>query len=153
MGIKSGNLRKSVLIVGFAALVAGCTPIERFHGFIPPAEEIETLQVGVTSKEEVIRLFGSPISDRGLRNNTVYYASSQFRYFGPFAPQIIDRQVMAIDFDASDRIRNIARYTMDDGRVVVLDRRVTEDGIRDVTFLSQIFESLGRLDASTLLGE
>ena len=153
MGINSIKLRKSVLIVGFAALVAGCAQIDRFQGFTPPAAEIATLQVGATSKEEVITLFGPPISERALENNTIYYASSQFRYFGPFAPRIIDRQILAIDFDAADRVRNIARYTMEDGQIIVLDRRVTEDGINDVTFLSQLFASFGRLDAGAFLGE
>ena len=153
MGIKSGKLYKSVLIVGFAALVSGCTQMDRFHGFIPPEPEIATLQVGVTSKDEVINLFGPPISERALENNTIYYGSSQFRYFGPFAPRIIDRQILAVAFDSNDRVRNIARYTMEDGRVVALDRRVTEDGINDVTFLSQLFASFGRLDAASILGE
>ena len=83
----------------------------------------------------------------------MYYATSQFRLFGPFAPEEIDRQVLAIDFDSNDRLRNISRYTLEDGRVVVLDRRVTEDGINDVTFLSQLLGSFGRLDAGQLLGE
>lgn len=153
MSISSGKLRKTVLIAGLAALVAGCGQIDRFHGFIPPAEEIATLQVGVTSRQDVVALFGAPISERALANNTIYYASSHFRHFGPFAPQIVDRQVLAIDFDASDRLRNITRYTLEDGRVVVLDRRVTEDGINDVTFLSQLFGSFGRLDAGTIFGQ
>jgi outer membrane protein assembly factor BamE (lipoprotein component of BamABCDE complex) len=153
MGIKSGKLHKSVMIVGLAALVSGCAPIDRFHGFIPPEREIASLQVGVTSKEEVLTLFGSPISDRALEKNTIYYASSQFQIFGPLAPRLVDRQILAVDFDASDRVRNIVRYTMEDGRVVVLDRRVTEDGISDISFLSQLFGSFGRMDAATLLGE
>jgi outer membrane protein assembly factor BamE (lipoprotein component of BamABCDE complex) len=152
MGIKSGKLRKSVLMLGLV-VVAGCTQIDRFHGFIPPAEEIATLQVGASTKEEVITLFGPPISDRALENNTIYYASSQFRYFGPLAPRLIDREILAVDFDGNDVMRNVTSYTMDDGRVVVLNRRVTEDGINDVTFLSQLFASFGRLDAGTFLGE
>ena len=152
MGIKSGKLRNSVLMLGLVA-VTGCTQMDRFHGFIPPAEEIATLQVGQTSKSEVITLFGSPISERALEKNTIYYAASQFRYFGPFAPRLVDREILAIDFDAGDVMRNITLYTMEDGRVVVLDRRVTEDGINDVTFLSQLFASFGRLDAGTFLGE
>lgn len=127
--------------------------MDRFHGFIPPAKEIASLQFGASSKAEVISLFGPPISERALENNTIYYATSQFRHFGPFAPQLIDREILAVDFDAGDVVRNITRYTMEDGQVVVLDRRVTEDGINDVTFLSQLFASFGRLDAGTLLGE
>lgn len=150
MGIKLG---KSVLVVGFAAMVAGCSPITTYHGFIPPAEEVASLQVGVSTKDEVIALLGTPLSDRALLNNTVYYAASEFRTNGPFAPREVDREVLAVEFDASSRLRNISRYGLDDGRVVVLDRRVTEDGINDVGFLEQLLGSFGRIDAGTLLGE
>ncbi len=156
MGAMSAKLRRSVQVVGLvgmAAIATGCTQLDRFHGFIPPQEELATVQVGQTTKDTVIGLFGPPISERALENNTIYYASSQFRYFGPFAPEEVDRQVLAIDFDASDRVRNISRYTLEDGRVVVLDRRVTEDGINDVTFLSQLLGSFGRIDAGQFLGE
>ncbi|MEJ8560792.1 outer membrane protein assembly factor BamE [Yoonia sp. GPGPB17] len=152
----TGNLRKTVKAVGFVsvlAIAAGCAQMDRFHGFIPPEEELATLSVGSTTKDEVIALFGPPKSERGLQNNTVYYASSQFRRFGPFAPEEVDRQVLAIDFDGNDRVRNISRYTLEDGRVVVLDRRVTEDGINDVTFLAQLLGSFGRIDAGQFLGE
>lgn len=150
MGFQSGTMRALVLIAGLTATV-GCTQMDRFHGFIPPEDELATLQVGTTTKDDVITLLGRPMADRGLKNNTIYYASSQFRRFGPLAPQEVAREVLAIDFDASDRLRNISRYTLEDGRVVVLDRRVTEDGIVDVTFLGQILGSLGRFDAGTFL--
>ncbi len=156
MSAITGKLRKKVKVAGLVtmlAIAAGCAQMDRFHGFIPPAEELATLDVGTTTKDEVISLFGPPTSDRALENNTIYYAASQFRRFGPFAPEEVDRQVLAIDFDSNDRVRNITRYTLEDGRVVVLDRRVTEDGINDVTFLGQLLGSFGRLDAGQLLGE
>jgi outer membrane protein assembly factor BamE (lipoprotein component of BamABCDE complex) len=156
MSAMTGKLRKTFKAAGFAsafAIAAGCSPMDRYHGFIPPAQEVATLNVGTTTKDEVIALFGPPVSDRALQNNTIYYASSQFEIFGPFAPEEVDRQVLAIDFDSNDRVRNISRYTLEDGRVVVLDRRVTEDGINDITFLSQLLGSFGRIDAGQLLGE
>ncbi|EBA11100.1 outer membrane protein assembly factor BamE [Roseobacter sp. CCS2] len=155
MSVMTSKLRKTVKVMGLVSVLAiasGCTQLDRFHGFIPPEEELATLNVGSTTKAEVIALFGPPRSERGLQNNTVYYASSQFRRFGPFAPEEIDRQVLAIDFDGNDRIRNISRYTLEDGRVVVLDRRVTEDGINDITFLAQLLGSFGRINAEQLLG-
>lgn len=155
MSARTGKWQKSLRMLGMVALVGttACTPIDRFHGFIPPQQELETLQVGASSKDEVIALFGPPIAERGLLNNTIYYAASQFRLFGPFAPEEVSREVLAIEFDVSDRLRNVSRYTLEDGRVVVLDRRVTEDGINDVSFLSQLLGSLGRIDAGQLLGE
>jgi len=150
--LRARTTRGGIALLMAVACVA-CTDINRFHGFIPPQEELDTLSVGQTTKDEVIALFGPPISDRGLENNTIYYAASQFRQVGPFAPEEVDREVLAIDFDGTNRLRNISRYTLEDGRVVVLDRRVTDDGINDVTFLSQLLGSFGRVDAGTLLGD
>lgn len=152
MKFVSGTVRKLVLVAGVVAMTA-CTQMDRFHGFVPPQDELDTIQIGVTTKDEIIADMGRPVADRALQNNTIYYAESHFRLFGPFAPRLVDRQVLAIDFDANDRVRNISRYTMEDGRVIVLDRRVTEDGIADVSFLSQVFGSFGRLDAGTFLDE
>lgn len=155
MGVQAVIIGKGRIAVAGLALtlaVAACSPIERYHGFVPPDAEVAALEIGVSTKEEVIALFGDPIADRALQNNTIYYAASKFEQFGPFAPQEVDRQVLAVAFDTNDRVRNVSRYTLEDGRVVVLDRRVTDDGIADVTFLGQLLGSLGRFDAGTLLG-
>lgn len=141
---------------GFVMVLAaatGCTRIERFHGFTPSDAELSSVQVGQTTKDSVVSSFGPPMSDGTLENNAVYYVSSQFSYFGPLPPEEVDRQVVAIRFDGNDVVRNVTRYTLADGRVVGLDRRVTEDGINDVTFLGQLLGSFGRIDAGSLLGE
>lgn len=156
MGAMTGKLGRTVQIAGIVTVMtvaSACTPIDRFHGYIPPAEEVQSLRVGVSSRAEVIALLGPPRAERALANNALYYASSHFQTVGPFAPVEVDRQVLALDFDANDRLRNISRYTLEDGRVVVLDRRVTEDGITDVTFLGQLLGSFGNINAGTLLGE
>ncbi|WP_333712290.1 outer membrane protein assembly factor BamE [Yoonia sp.] len=134
-------------------VVGACSPIVRHHGFVPPETEVAALEVGVTTKDEVISLFGVPAAERALQNNTIYYAASTFERLGPFAPNEVERQILAVAFDADDRLRNVSRYTLADGRVVALDRRVTDDGIADVSFLSQLFGSFGRIDAGTLLGQ
>ena len=79
--------------------------------------------------------------------------SSTFVHYGAFAPDEVDRQVVAIRFDSNDVVRNVARYTLEDGQVVALDRRVTEDGIEDVTLLEQLLRSFGRFNTAQLLGE
>ena len=147
-----GKLRKAAAGLALAGLVAACSPIERYHGFVPPAAEVASLEIGVSTREEVIGLFGQPMADRALQNNTIYYAASKFEQFGPFTPREVDREVLAVAFDANDRVRNVSRYTLEDGRVIALDRRVTDDGIEDITFLQQLLGSLGRIDAGTLLG-
>ncbi len=146
------NTRTLGLVLVLAA-AAGCTRMERFHGFAPTDADLAAVQVGQTTKDSVLASFGPPVSDGTLENNAVYYVSSTFNHYGPFAPEEVDRQVVAIRFDSNDVVRNVARYTLQDGQVVALDRRVTEDGISDVTLLAQLLRSFGRFNAGTLLGE
>ena len=110
------------------------------------------LQVGQTTRSEVVSLFGPPTSDGGVASDTIYYVSSQFVHRGLFAPREVDRTVLAVNFDANDRVSGINRYGLEDGQVVNLDRRVTDDGIRNVGALSQLLGSFGRVDAGALLG-
>ncbi len=155
----SSTLRRSIAgqRAGALALVLGlacaCTPINRYHGYAPSDSELSAVQVGQTTRDSVIASFGPPTSKGLLQNDAYYYVSSQFRHLGAFAPEEVDRQVLAISFTPSGVVSNVERFTLENGRVVTLDRRVTDDGINDVTVLSQLLGSFGRIDAGTLLGD
>ncbi len=130
---------------------AACTPINRFHGFTPSAAELSTVQVGQTTRDSVVANFGPPTSEGLLEDDAYYYVSSQFRHFGAFAPEEVDRQVLAISFAEDGVVENIARFGLERGRLVVLSRRVTETTVRDVTFIRQIIRNFGRIDIGEAL--
>ena len=145
------SLRAPVFVLA-VVVVTACSPMTRFHGFAPDARELAQVQIGQTTRADVVTLFGAPTSDGGMRSDTIYYVASQFDRIGPFAPQEADRTVIAVRFDTADRVRNVTRYTLQDGRIVQLDRRVTDDGIEDIGVLEQLLGSFGRIDAGTFLG-
>jgi len=88
-----------------------------------------------------------------LDQSGYYYVSSKFRHFGAMAPKEIDRQVLAISFDAAGVVSNIERFGLQDGNVVVLSRRVTDNSVRDSTFIRQLLRSFGNVNAGDFLGE
>ncbi|MFQ1700752.1 outer membrane protein assembly factor BamE [Loktanella agnita] len=155
MGRQTGKTFTWLRAAGLTGLLlaTACSPINRYHGFTPTAAELSRVQVGQSTRESVAERLGPPTSEGLLENNSFYYVSSQFRTIGPFAPEELNREVLAIRFSPSGVVRNVERYGLEDGRVIALDRRVTEDGINDVTFLGQLLGSFGRIDAGTLLGE
>lgn len=155
MGRNTKIAQNALRLAGMTAALAvasACTPITRYHGYTPSESELATVQVGQTTRDTVVQTFGPPTSQGAVSSDNFYYVSSQFRHFGAMAPQEVNRQILAISFGPNDRVSNVARYTLDDGRIVVLDRRVTDDGIADVSALSQLFNSLGRVDAADLFG-
>ena len=60
---------------------------------------------------------------------------------------------MAIQFDETDLVSNVEKFRLDNGNVVILSRRVTQDLVRDTTFLRQLFGSVGRFNAGDFLGD
>ncbi len=156
MGMITGKTITGLRAAGIVAVVlalSACTPVTRYHGFAPTADELAAVQVGQSTRDSVTAIFGPPTAEGVLGNNDYYYVSSTFRHYGPFAPKELERQVLVFSFDQGAVVRNLARYTLEDGQVVVLERQVTEDGINDVTFIAQLLGAFGRVDAGALLGD
>ena len=150
--IHIGRALRRVSLIGAVVAVTACSPIIRNHGYIPVAEELALIQVGVDTRETVVAAVGPPTAGGVLDGSGMYYVSSKFRHFGALAPQEIDREVLAISFDATGVVANIERFGLEQGRVVTLSRRVTDTGVRDSTFVRQLLGSLGRIDAGDFLG-
>lgn len=144
------TLRRAVMIASVVG-VMGCSTMTRTHGFIPLPEDLQQMTVGVTTRDEIIALVGPPTTSGAVNGDTLYYVQSERTRFGPFEPEIKNREVAAISFTQGGVLSNIERFGMEQGRVVVLSRRITDDGIADVTFVSQLLGAIGRIDAGQLI--
>jgi outer membrane protein assembly factor BamE (lipoprotein component of BamABCDE complex) len=142
---------RRVAVAGLLCLALGaCVASYRNHGYMPPPEDLAEIAIGVDTRDSVAEAVGSPTSAGLLNDSGYYYVRSRMRSFAYRAPQEIDREVLAITFDNRGVVRNIERFGMEEGRIVTLERRVTESSIVDRTFLRQLLGSLGRLTPSGL---
>lgn len=144
--------RRAALIAGVIGLTA-CTPLYRNHGYVPLDEDLTAIAVGVDTRETVAASIGTPTAGGVLNNDGYYYVRSRFRHFGFLEPREIDREVLAISFTSAGVVQNIERFGLADGRVVALSRRVTDDNIRDTTFIRQLLGNIGNFDAGRLIGD
>ncbi len=101
--------------------------------------------VGVDTRSSVEDSVGSPSSGGILNEGGYYYVRSRIRSFGPPAPKVVERQVLAISFDSAGVVSNIERFGLEDGNVVPLTRRVTDAAISNKTFLRQLLGNIGRI--------
>lgn len=144
---------RGTVFVAAMTIATGCTPIIRNHGYIPPAEDLALIEVGVDTRESIVATLGQPMAGGVLKDAGIYYVSSKFRHFGPFAPKETSREVLAISFGPTGVVSNIERFGLEDGRVVVLSRRVTDNGLSDVSFIRQLLGNIGQINAGDFLGE
>ena len=133
------------------AALSACSPTFNTHGYLPPEDLVGQLSVGSDDKVRVAELIGRPSSTGVLNDTGWYYIQTEIRNFTYQQPEVVGRSILAISFDRNDRIANIETLTLADGRVVNLNRRVTELPVRGPTFWQQIVASIGNVQASDLI--
>lgn len=154
MEVQAGKVQarlSQLVMVGCIVLLSACSAIYRNHGYVPAEAELEQIQVGVSSRQDVADAVGRPSASGLLNDQGWYYVQSRFKHLGPMKPEEIDRQVLAISFDQRGIVENVERFGLADGRVVPLSRRVTETNIKGISFLRQLFSSFGRFRANDIL--
>lgn len=145
------RLRSAAAALAVVA-AAGCSATFSDHGYVPSDADLSLVIVGVDTKETVAALVGQPSSAGILADSGYYYVSSRRRDFGVRQNEVIDREVVAISFDAAGRVANIERFGLERGRIVPLSRRVTETNVRGTGFLRQLFGNLGNFNPADVLG-
>ena len=150
--VRMAGLRCAGLAVAMAALVA-CGPTFRNHGYVPDPEDLQALVVGVDTRDSVEATIGRPSATGVIEGDAWYYLRERRRQFGPRAPRVIERQLVAVSFAQDGTIANIERFGLEDGRVVTLSRRVTESTIRDFGLIQQLIRNFGRINIGEALAE
>ena len=134
-------------------LLISCSTVYRNHGFTPTDDELSSIVLGATTRSSVEASIGVPSTSSLTKSDGIYYVSSKWRHFGAAAPKPVERQIVSIQFDSAGVVTNVSRYGLDDGKVIVLSRRVTEGGSGEISFIRQMMGNVGRMDAEDFFGD
>jgi outer membrane protein assembly factor BamE (lipoprotein component of BamABCDE complex) len=146
--MRQKSLRCAGLALLFgASLAGGCAPTVQVHGYMPSQADIARIGPGADTAT-VEKVLGRPSSSGVLRDTAWYYVRSTVQNYTWHAPEVIDRTVLAVQFNPGGTVRDIASYGLQDGRIVNLETRTTDTGGRQMGMLEQLFGNLLNLDAS-----
>jgi outer membrane protein assembly factor BamE (lipoprotein component of BamABCDE complex) len=136
-----------VALIVCGLLTAGCAPTTQVHGYVPSQADISRIRPGFDDAGSVEDILGRPSSNGILRDSAWYYVQSTVENYAYRAPRIVDRTVLAVNFDQRGVVRDIQSYGLEDGQIVNLTSRTTETGGRELGVLEQLFGNLLNLDA------
>lgn len=144
--------RSTTAIIALAAALgaAACEPTYTNHGFAPQVAQLDQIAAGTDTRGSVLRKLGRPSVQGAFDEESWFYETSRVEHFAFYEPKVIDRQVVAIRFDERGLVSNVARYGVEDGKVIDLITRTTPTYGREVTVLQQLFGNLGRVNAEQL---
>lgn len=145
------SIVKGLAGLALAAALTACSATYRNHGYVPSEEELSFVVVGVDTRDTVATAIGMPGTAGLLTEGAWYYVQSRFKHSGVRKPEEIEREVLSVSFGEDGVVENIERFGLEDGRVVVLSRRVTDSNIKGVSFIRQLLGSVGRVNAEDLL--
>jgi len=150
MQMQLGAIVKSILVsLVFTSLVA-CTATYTDHGYVPTDVELGNVVLGVDSRDSLEDAIGRPSSTGTLSDSAWYYISSRIRYFAYRKPEMIERNIVAISFDKNDRVSNIERFSLEDGRVILFSRRATSSSVQGTKFYNQLIRNFFNFGPGTL---
>ena len=138
-------------IFALCLLGAGCSAQYRNHGYVPSEEDLAEVVIGVDTRDSVAETLGAPTAGGVLEGGGFYYVRSRVKTVGPARPKEISRELVAVTFDGNGTVANVERFGLEDGRVVVLSRRVTDNGLNDISFIRQLLGNIGNFDPSGVL--
>lgn len=131
-----------------AVALAGCSiPIDQ-RGNLPEKSALDQIQPGVSDKATVTRLLGSPSSIATFDDSTWYYISQKSKSVAFFKPDLLDQEVVAIDFGKDGLVRDIRHRGMQDARLVTPNPNATPAPGREFSFIEQLIGNFGKFNTA-----
>lgn len=109
------------------------------HGYVLPEDALSQIQVG-SSREQVLLVMGTPSTTSTIGGETFYYISQKTaRTMAFMKPTLVDQRVFAIYFDEKGKVKELANYGLQDGKVFDFISKRTKTTGKDVGFVGQMF--------------
>jgi len=148
------SLRGARLLCGAAAFAgavaaAGCAPDVEQRGNLPTHGEIDRVKPGKTTKDEVVKLLGSPSSIGIFDPNDWYYISKRTTQTAFFLPETTDQQVYIVVLDKNGVVKAVEHKSLKDAENIAPAPGATPAPGRELTFLEQVIGNLGRFGGGT----
>lgn len=149
----AGRIAICGLGVGVMLGQAACSPVTNRHGYVPQEEQLAGIVAGIDTRGSVRRKIGRPGMGGIFGDDGWYYVSTTIEKRAFYAPEVVDRTVIAVTFDDVGVVRSVNQFGLEDGRVVDLETRTTPTFGQQLTILQQLLGNIGAIDADTITGE
>ncbi|HEX3881359.1 MAG TPA: outer membrane protein assembly factor BamE [Stellaceae bacterium] len=127
---------------------SGCAATVDQRGALPAPERFAEIHLGLT-KEQVVKILGTPSSMGVFDDNAWYYISRKTSRVSFFQPEVLDQNVFVINFDNSGAVRGLGHRTLADAQEIEPAPGATPAPGRELTFLEQIIGNVGRFNKGT----
>lgn len=133
--------------IAAAALLStgACSATRDFHGYVPDQALPTDVKPDEDTRTTVLARLGSPSTTSLFDDRLWVYISSTREYYAYYYPRVVQREIVAIQFDENDVVSDVLVYDVEDGKVIDYISRITPTRGRELGILEQLFGTIGRL--------
>ncbi len=124
--------------------LGACTQDIRVRGNFPDTEIVSKINPGVDSRIDIQSLLGSPSTVSTFQDSKWYYIGQKSTQFAFFEPEVLERTVLVVSFDAAGFVKTTRTYALADGQPIDPVDRITPTEGRELTILQQLIGNLGK---------
>ena len=136
------GLRTAAAAVLVCGALGACTGEQFQKGYILPPGALEQIPIGA-SQDQVLIVMGTPSTVATLDGEVFYYISQRSERMVAFMNQkVVDQRVIAVYFDKNRRVRRLANYGLQDGRIFDFISRTTATSGQEMSYLAPLFKLL-----------
>lgn len=134
-------------LFGMPALL-GCSPAIHTHGHSLDEEQLAKIQPGVTSRQEVLQLMGSPSTLAAFDDEAWYYISQRTEKRSFYQEGVVEQEVVTVSFDDQGRVVGVDRHGLDQVASIDPVDRVTPTSGSSPSILEQLIGNIGRFSST-----
>lgn len=152
-GMRAG-IAAVALLLGGCGLTSDLPPLpgadlfdspRTLRGHLVEDEDLRQIVVGVSSRNDVQALLGSPSATGTFDDSEWFYIGGVTRQRPGRLLAIEDQQVLVVRFDNRGTVRELRRLGPEDGRNVQVVTRTTPSPGNERTIMQQLFGNIGRV--------
>ena len=113
------------------------------NGQLPNVDLVKSLEIGKDKKKTVINILGSPSFIGEYNDNSIYYAKIDSKQIAFLKPDVINQNVLQIEFDSNNTLKNIYLFNKDDGVEVSMSDLETKTTGKKIGIIEQLLGNLG----------
>jgi outer membrane protein assembly factor BamE (lipoprotein component of BamABCDE complex) len=144
-----------LMAIGLGLGVAACAPQVVQHGHTIDPANLARITPGVTSREEVARLMGSPSALATFEDDRWYYVTQRRESHSFFQSTITEQEVVTISFDDRGIVQDVDQHGIDQAMAIEPEREITRTLGNELTVVEQLVGNIGRFGdpAATMPGQ
>lgn len=132
--------------VSLVLAAAACSPTIENRGYVPDTEALDRVKPGGQTRNDVAELLGTPSSVTPFSDDTWIYIQRKTSTLAFFEPRVLEQNVVVVDFDDTGLVRDVRRYTLEDGKLIDPVTRKTPAPGKELSFLEQLVGNVGKFN-------